>query len=583
MEMTMNIQRFVSSTPKLLAGICFLLLTSFGGIVSAQQVAVQQDWFDRQTDWNGYPQFHFKIADRPAYVVVPKQAAAGNPWIWRARFPGYHAEMDLQLVGKGFHVAYVDVAGMFGSPQAVKIGDEFYQFLTTQRGLSEKPVLEGVSRGGLFVYNWAAQNPHRVACIYCDTPVCDFKSWPGGKGTGLGSANDWQQCLGAYGFTEEQALQYDKNPIDHAETIAKAGIPVLHIVSENDRVVPPRENTYLLQSRMKEFGAEMQVISVAEGTAQSNGHHFEHPDPKRVVDFILQHAQQDQVDHLELLRASKRIVFLGDSITYAGEYVAFFDTWLSTQNLPNHPVVIDAGLPSETVSGLSEEGHAGGKFPRPDLAERLQRVLETTKPDLVFACYGINCGIYQPLDAERFAHYQQGIANLEKQVAAAGARLVLITPPFYDDLRAKKSFSYDEVLAEYAKWLLTKQASGQLVISLHEPMAREVARRRETLPAFTFQPDAVHPNSAGHWFIASELIRWFGDETSASAESPEAMLTATGHSSELLKLVRERLNLRRDAYLSAAGHKRPGIQAGLSIEEAEQKAQGLTEKIRAIQ
>jgi hypothetical protein len=43
------------------------------------------------------------------------------------------------------------------------------------------------------------------------------------------------------------------------------------------------------------------------------------------------------------------------------------------------PTVIDAGPPSETVSGLSEEGHAGGQFPRPDLVERLTRVLAVTK------------------------------------------------------------------------------------------------------------------------------------------------------------------------------------------------------------
>ena len=50
---------------------------------------------------------------------------------------------------------------------------------------------------------------------------------------------------------------------------------------------------------------------------------------------------------------------------------------------------------------MSEEGHAGGKFPRPDLHERLDRALPKTKPDLVFACYGMNDGIYLPLDEAR--------------------------------------------------------------------------------------------------------------------------------------------------------------------------------------
>ena len=67
---------------------------------------------------------------------------------------------------------------------ALRHMDAFYDELTKRRGLAKKTVLEGFSRGGLFAYNWAAAHPDRVACIYADSPVCDFKSWPGGKGKG---------------------------------------------------------------------------------------------------------------------------------------------------------------------------------------------------------------------------------------------------------------------------------------------------------------------------------------------------------------------------------------------------------------
>ena len=266
---------------------CLLQIFTFGQRVG---IAEEQNWFDRQTKWNGFDQYHFRVADRNAYIVAPAKAAPGHPWVWRARFPGYHAEMDVKLVKQGFHIAYIDVGGMFGSPQAMQIGDAFYEYLTTQRKLAAKPALEGVSRGGVFVYNWAAKNPSQVACIYCDTPVCDFKSWPGGRGKGLGSEAAWKQCLDAYGFTEAEALEFRKNPIDHAEVIAAAKIPLLHIVSENDRVVPPPENTYLLKSRLAKLGHEMEIISVPVGTEKSNGHHFDHPKPDQVVKFIRQHA-----------------------------------------------------------------------------------------------------------------------------------------------------------------------------------------------------------------------------------------------------------------------------------------------------
>src|SRR4051812_2182830 len=83
----------------------------------------------------------------------------------------------------------------------------------------------------------------------------------------------------------------------------------------------------------------------------------------------------------EFFPGVKRILFLGDSITYAGEYVDFVETYLDVHFPDRKFEIIDVGLPSETVSGLSEVGHAGGAFPRPDLHERLDRVLAKTKPD----------------------------------------------------------------------------------------------------------------------------------------------------------------------------------------------------------
>ena len=284
----------------------------------------------------------------------------------------------------------------------------------------------------------------------------------------------------------------------------------------------------------------------------------------------------------DLLKESKRIVFLGDSITAAGVYVACFDAWLAAKKdgVPQH--VIDAGLPSETVSGLSEEGHAGGQFPRPDLTERLERVLALTKPDLVIACYGINCAIYEPFDVARFEAYHRGIRRLKLAVEERGARLVVITPPFYDDQQAPKSFSYNGVLDRYSDWLIEQRKAGWHVVDLHGPMTQEVAKRRAADPKFTFQPDGVHPNEAGQWYVARRLIGWFGDEKSAAAETPADMLKSLGAPAELLPLVQQRVNILRDAYVGAAGHKRPGVAAGLPVAEAEQQAAELSARIQKL-
>ena len=86
----------------------------------------------------------------------------------------------------------------------------------------------------------------------------------------------------------------------------------------------------------------------------------------------------------------KRVVFLGDSITYGGGYVDILEAAFRSGSPERAVEFIDLGLPSETVSGLSEPGHAGGQFPRPTVHERLNRVLAKAKPDVVVACYGMN-------------------------------------------------------------------------------------------------------------------------------------------------------------------------------------------------
>jgi len=143
-----------------------------------------------------------------------------------------------------------------------------------------------MSRGGLIIYNWAASNPDKVAALYGDAPVCDFKSWPAGKGGGKGSAGTWKQCLAAYNFTETDALAYKGNPIDQLPPLAKAGVPILHVVGDADEVVPIAENSDIIEKRYKTLGGKIDVIH-----KPGVGHHpHSLKDPKTIVDFFLKHT-----------------------------------------------------------------------------------------------------------------------------------------------------------------------------------------------------------------------------------------------------------------------------------------------------
>ena len=239
--------------------------------------------------WNGYERYDFDVGEQACYVVVPKKMATGKPWLWRARFWGHEPQTDLALLEKGFHVVYMDVVEMFGNAEAVGHWNEFYRFLTGEHGFAWKASLECMSRGALVALNWAAENTDRVACIYADAPVCDIRSWPGGRGVSEGSPEDWEFCLKAYGLTDEQADTFADNPIDHLEPLARAGIPLLVVCGADDTDVPVDENTRVLEERYKALGGSIDVIMKPDC-----GHHpHSLPDPAPIVEFILRHSMKD--------------------------------------------------------------------------------------------------------------------------------------------------------------------------------------------------------------------------------------------------------------------------------------------------
>jgi pimeloyl-ACP methyl ester carboxylesterase len=235
-----------------------------------------------KSDFHSFDCYDFTRAGAACKVVVPKQVAEGRPWIWRARFFGHEPQLDIALLEKGFHVAYCDVADLFGAPAAVARWDEFYKFLVEEKGFHRKPALEGMSRGGLIIYNWAKKNPDKVSCIYADAPVCDIRSWPSGKG------QIWQQCLLAYGLQDEAEVQaFRGNPIDGLGALAKAKVPLIHVVGDADDVVPVKDNTAILEKRYKALGGEIQVIH-----KPGVGHHpHSLKDPTPLVDFITRHVK----------------------------------------------------------------------------------------------------------------------------------------------------------------------------------------------------------------------------------------------------------------------------------------------------
>lgn len=215
----------------------------------------------------------FDFQGRQAILVAPGKAAPGNPWMWRCRFFGAFPQADNALVARGWHVAWVDVAHLFGGPEAMEVFDAFYDHVTSEHGLSKRPVMEGFSRGGLPASNWAIRHPDRVSGVYLDAPVLDIHSWPKPS-----SADLWQKAMDAHGLTEATADSW-KGPLDHLAPLAKAKVPILSICGGADPVVPFAENTAILEARYQSLGGPIDVI--VKATCDHHPHSLH--DPSRIV------------------------------------------------------------------------------------------------------------------------------------------------------------------------------------------------------------------------------------------------------------------------------------------------------------
>lgn len=252
--------------------------------------------------------------------------------------------------------------------------------------------------------------------------------------------------------------------------------------------------------------------------------------------------------------SGKRVMVLGDSVTQDGRYLSFIEYNLQQRNPALVFDIVNAGLASETTSGLTEDGHPG---PRPCIHDRLERALADVKPQLVIACYGMNDGIYQPLSEDRQKAFQDGITRLVERCQAAGAEVILVTPPAFDvDCQggvAARGFDYNSVLDVYAEWELKTRPGGATVIDLHVPMSAMVKPARSANHPLHNPGDGVHPAEMGHFVVADAILKGLGIPVPAGDLDTRL---ATAQADPLYKLIRQRQSARGQGWLNYIGYTR---------------------------
>lgn len=290
------------------------------------------------------------------------------------------------------------------------------------------------------------------------------------------------------------------------------------------------------------------------------------------------------------LRDVHRIVFLGDSITQAGDYVTDFDSWLVAQGL--NIEVLNLGLGSETAADLTEPENTPHKtafgFVRPAVSERLERVLAETKPDWLIVCYGMNDGGCLPPDESGTQRFAAAITHLRDVALKAGVRrVVLCTPPVQDAKGDVAQKTHDENLTRYSTWLMARKTERWDVVDIHGPMRHVLDEGRRNDPAFALAGDGVHPGREGHWIMAASILTQSLGVNLEGVSSAEQLFHANGK--EIRDRVHARMALLFDAWMTRIGHTRPGVTGapgmppGPSVSDANVKASEIAKEIAKLQ
>jgi pimeloyl-ACP methyl ester carboxylesterase len=274
-----------------------------------------------------------KDGKRRCVVVAPKTAAPGNPWSWRGCYWNHQPQTEVELLKRGFHIAYV-------APDTGRQGrawDVWYKFLTQNHGLPAKSAFIGMSKGGVNEFNWGVVNPEKVACIYADNPAL---------------------------FDGDS----DKIP-----ELAKHDVPLLHVVGTEDFVL---RHTMTIEKIYHQCGGSITVI-MKEGVPH---HPHSLVDPTPIADWIEQHMHPVEANRPAFADGTyikthyysfeNSYIYLKEEDTYATVrgpgYVPSYDCYTSPGTGDFHVDYTSIVVPRQPAPGKPWVFHPG--FLEPDSA-----------------------------------------------------------------------------------------------------------------------------------------------------------------------------------------------------------------------
>ena len=197
------------------------------------------------------------------------------------------------------------------------------------------------------------------------------------------------------------------------------------------------------------------------------------------------------------LKKGDRVVFLGDSITQAGErpggYIRLVREAVAAKSKDLGVTVIGAGISGHKV---------------PDLEKRLDRDVIRKKPTVVVIYIGIN-DVWHSTSGRGTSKedFDRGLRRLIQRINTAGARVILCTPSVIGEKTVGEN-KLDKMLDEYSA--ISRKVAAETKSQMLDLRKLFIAHLKTSNTGNkgrgVLTSDGVHLNQTGNRFVADQML-----------------------------------------------------------------------------
>jgi len=202
--------------------------------------------------------------DKTAFIVFPPENVKPNKkWVLKTVYFGAFPKLEMEMLDKGFHLAYIDCNGRWGRKDDIEDMAKFCEYVYQSYGLDKKCVPIGMSAGGCVALKLASYYPELVSTLYLDAAVVNLFSCPLGFGKASCDATleMTEEILDYLGCDKPGILAYRDAPIDRMDKLGAARIPAVIVYGTCDNIVPYDENGAYVERLYREEGIPLLVIA----------------------------------------------------------------------------------------------------------------------------------------------------------------------------------------------------------------------------------------------------------------------------------------------------------------------------------